>query len=173
MPKKVILKKFRRPFENTHLFSRNSHFFERFEFPWAILLFETPARRKMPRLPILEENLDLLKNNIYFSKKHKNLIVLRLPKQFENLTCFLEKKWQQNAPESFQGFFRRKTSIFPENLKIWTFWDCISQKNFWIAFWSKESMLSLFENLQKFFRKKPSLFSKKHLSLNVSRTHEQ
>ena len=130
MSKIVILKKFRRFFGNTHLFSRNSHFFDRFECLWAILLFATRARRKMPRLPILEENLDLLKNNIYFSKKPKNLIVLRFPKQFENLTCFLEKKWQQNAPESFQGFFRRKTSIFPENLKIWTFWDCISQKNF-------------------------------------------
>ena len=61
LPKVVILKKFRLFFENTHWFSRNSHFFERFEFPWAIILFETRARRKMPNLPILKENLDLLK----------------------------------------------------------------------------------------------------------------
>ena len=152
MPKIVILKKFRLFFENTHLFSRNSHFFERFEFPWAILLFETRARRKMPRLPILEENLHLLENNIYFSKKPKNLIVLRLPKQFENLTRFLDKKCKAKCSWKLSRMFSTKKHHFPGKIcSFWTFWDCISENNFWNAFWMKVSMLSDFVKLQEFF----------------------
>ena len=162
MPKIVILKKFRQFFENTHLFFRNSHFFERFEFPWAILLFETRARRKMPRLPILEEILDLLKNNIYFSKKHKNLIVLRLPKQFENLTRFLDKKCEAKCSWKISRIFStEKTSFSRKNPKIWTFSGCISENNVWNNFWSKASMLSVFEKLQEFLEKISSLFPKK------------
>ena len=151
MPKIKILKKFMRFFENTHLFSQNSHFFERFEFPRAKILLETQARRKMPRLPILEENLDLLKNNIYFSKKPKSLIVLSFPMQLENLTRFLDKNCRSTCSWKIPSIFSTKNIIFPGKSQVLTFWDCISKNNFWNAFWGKVSMLSVFVKLQEFF----------------------
>ena len=73
----------------------------------------------MPRLPILEENLDLLKNNIQFSQKPKNLNVLRIPKQFENLTHFLDKKCQAKCSWKLSNVFPEgKTSIFPKSSKF-------------------------------------------------------
>ena len=160
LPKIVIFKNFRWFFGKTHLFSRNSNFFERFEFPWAISLFETRARRKMPRLPILEENLDLLKNNIYFSKKPKILIVLRFPKQFENLTCFLEKKWQAKCPWKLPRIFSEKNINFPGKSQDLDVLRLHKREQLLKRLLKESIFIELFWEVAKYFGKKPSLFPK-------------
>ena len=73
----------------------------------------------MPRLPILEENLDLLKNNIHFSQKPKKKIASRNSKQFENLTPLLDKKCQAKCSWKLSNVFSEgKTSIFPKSSKF-------------------------------------------------------
>ena len=41
------------------------------------------------------------------------MIVLRFPKQFENLICFLEKKWQAKGPWKLPRIFLEKNINFP------------------------------------------------------------
>ena len=65
-----------------------------------------------------------------------------------------------SAPEVFQGYFRKRRHFFSKKLKFWTFGDCMSNINFWKAFWRKISLFSVFENFQVFFEKNIS-FSKK------------
>ena len=160
MPISAIFKKFQQFFQITNPLSRKSQGAEPFQFSWAIILFKTQAGRKMPRLPILEKNKDLFKDNIYFSKQTKILIVLRIPKQYEILTHNLDKKCQIVLLKSFTDFFARSVIFFQKKLKFWTFEDCMSNNNFWKAFWRKTSMYSVFENFQVFVGKK-HLFSQK------------
>ena len=119
MPISAIFKKFKQFFQIANLLSRKSQAVERFQFPWAIILFETQAGIKMPRLPILEKKKDLFKDNIYFSKQTKYSIVLRIPKQYESLTRNLDEKSQIVLLKSFKDFFLKKRHVFLK--KIWSF----------------------------------------------------
>ena len=65
-----------------------------------------------------------------------------------------------SAPEVFHGYFRKRRQFFSKKLKFWTFGDCMSNNNFWKAFWRKISVFSVFENFQVLFGKKTSLFPK-------------
>ena len=65
-----------------------------------------------------------------------------------------------SAPQVFQGFFRTKHLFFLKKLKFWSFEDCISNNNFWKAFWRKVSVFSVFEIFYVFFRNKTSVFPK-------------
>ena len=119
MPIPAIFKKFKQFFKTTNLLPRKSQAVEHFQFSWAIIIFETQAGRKMPRLPILEKIKDLFKDNIYFSKQTKTFNVLRSPKQYESLTRNLDKKSQIVLLKSFKDFFLKKRHVFLK--KIWSF----------------------------------------------------
>ena len=112
MPISAFFKKFRQFFQITNLLSRKSQAVERFQFSWEIMSFETQAGIKMPRLSILEKNRDLFKDNICFSKQTKNLIVLRIPKQYESLTRNFDEKCQIVLLKSFKDIFAKKKSFF-------------------------------------------------------------
>ena len=170
----AIFEKLSQIFQMTNQLSRKSQDVEGFQFTCAIILFETQAGIKMPRLPILEKKKDLFKDNIYFSKQTKILIVLRIPKQNESLTRNLDKKCQIVLLKSFKDFFLKKRHVFSK--KNWSFElleIASAKKNFWKAFWRKISLFSVFENFQVFFRKKNISFPKKHKFLNVFKTHDQ
>ena len=116
LPKSAIFKKYRQFFQINHLLSRKSPAVERFQFSWAIILFEAQARRKMPRLPILEKK-NLFKNNIYFSEITQKFDCFENPKQYERLTRNLDKKCQIVLLKSFKDFFTI-TSFFCKETQI-------------------------------------------------------
>ena len=161
MPKIKILKKFRPIFENTHLFSRNFHIFERFEIPWALLLLETQARRKMPRLRILEEHLDL-KNNIYFSKKPKSFIVLKFLKQSENLTRFLDKKCKATCSWKTSRIFSTKKHHFSWKISRFDVLRLHKREQFLKQLLKESIYVECFCKVARIFRIKTFSFSKKN-----------
>ena len=76
-----------------------------------------------------------------------------------------------SAPEVFQGYFRKRRHFISKKLKFWTFGDCMSNNNFWKAFWRKISVFSVYENFQVFFRKKKHLFFSKNAKYWTSSKH--
>ena len=77
--------------------------------------FETHSREKLTRLAILKKNRGFLQKNSSIFQKTQISNVLRLLKQCYDLRRILEKKIATFSNfETFQGFFAKKTSIFPE-----------------------------------------------------------
>ena len=129
-----IFKKLSQFFQMTNLLSRKSQDVEGFQFSWAIILFETKAGTKMQRLPILNKNKDLFKDNIYFSKQTKYSIVLRIPMQYESLTRNLDKKCQMELLIFFKVFIAKNVIVFQENSSSERLEIAPAKKNFWKAF---------------------------------------
>ena len=160
LPISAIFKKFQQFFKITNLLSRKSQAFERFQFSWAIILFETQAGMKMLRSPILEKNKDLFKDNIYFSKQTKFLIVLRIPKHYETLTRNLDKKCQIVLLKSFKDIFAKNVTFLK---KISSFelleiaWSIIT---FGKHSEGKYPCLKFLKTFKCSFEKKTSLFAK-------------
>ena len=97
----------------TNQLSRKSQDVEGFQFTWAIILFETQAGIKMPRLPILEKKRIFSKTtSISPNKPNIHSIVLRIPMQYEILTRNLDVKRQIVLLKSFKDFSAENVIVF-------------------------------------------------------------
>ena len=126
----AIFKKVKQFFEITHLLSRKSQIVERFEFYWAIRVFERHSKEKYPCLAFLKTFKCFLEKNIFFQKPN----VLNVFRTHEH-KWIARRIWKKKLAklgvfERFQNvFFSRYLSIFPKKSKIWMFWEFSSNKN--------------------------------------------
>ena len=116
----------------------------------------------MPRLPILEENLDLLKNNIYFSKKPKSLIFLSFPMQLENFTRFLDKKCEATCSWKISRIFPTKKHHFSWKISRFDVLRLHKQEQFLERLLKESIFVEWFCKVARIFRIKTFSFSKKN-----------
>ena len=164
----AIFKYIKQFFEITHLLSRKSQAVERFQFSWAIILFERHSYEKYPCLAFLktfkcfsgEKHLFFQKPNVlnvFRTHEHK-WIARRIWKKLVNLRVF----------ERFQNvFFSRYLSVFPKKVKIWMFWEFLSNNTIRDAFNWKVGKVSIFSQLSSFFSEQKTSFFPKNPNLNV------
>ena len=126
----AIFRNIKQFFGITHLLSRNSQAVERFQFSWAIVLFERHSNEKCPCLAFLKTSKCFSGKKTAFSKnptfwtssEHKSISELR--------NAFEKKLAKLGVFERFQNvFFSRYLSIFPKKSKIWMFWEFSSNNN--------------------------------------------
>ena len=62
-------------------------------------------------------------------------------------TCQISRFWQKT-----ETFFQRNPPVFPRQSKVWNFWEFLSKKTIWDAFYKKNANFSHFQIYLAVFR---------------------